>query len=157
HNLGILTAIPVGIALLGMLTGFGYGLQSSLKMKDSSFPARMFTLPVHTVTLVGWPMLHGAAAVALTWFALAVGVLRACGIEAPSWQLALITASVLAWCQAITWSPCGSSWLKAILAILGLSIIVAGPIVVLHFDVPLGVLPVIPAVFLPLSCGIAFV
>src|SRR5207302_4077765 len=134
--MGLVSAFPVVTALIGMLMAFGYGLHTNLRMKDSSFPARMFILPVRTVTLVGWPMLYGTVAIALTCLILAEGVLRPCGLQTPSWLLALVTAGVLAWSQAISWSPFGAGWLKAVLALLGLSAIVLGPIAGRALEVP---------------------
>ena len=96
RTIGFVSALPVVIGLIGMLVEFDYGLQTNLRMKDSSFPRRMFVLPLRTMALVGWPMLYGTTAVALTWVAMAEGLLRPCGIQSPSKLLPLLAAAVLA-------------------------------------------------------------
>jgi hypothetical protein len=153
--MGFVSAFPVAIGLFGMLGVFGYGMHTNLRMKDSSFPRRMFVLPVRTMALVGWPMLYGALAVALTWATLAETVLRPSGIEMPSGLLLLVAVAVLAWTQAIGWSPFGAGWLKAVSAVLMSSIIVAVPIVGAAFEVREANLLWIIAGSLPLAYGIA--
>jgi hypothetical protein len=157
NAIGMLSAFPVVVALIGMLMAFSYGVRTNLRMKDSSFPARMFVLPVRTRALVGWPMLYGTVAVALTWMALAEGVLRPCAIEALSWLVAVVAAAMLALSQAISWAPFGAGWLKGISAVVGLSAIVAVPAVGLSLKVPQTILVLIVAAFLPLAYGIAVI
>ena len=44
------------------LAVFSFGLAGDLAARQSIYPARMFTLPVTTAALAGWPMLYGTAA-----------------------------------------------------------------------------------------------
>ena len=46
------------------LAVFSFGLSGDLAARQSMYPARMFTLPVTTAALAGWPMLYGTAAMA---------------------------------------------------------------------------------------------
>jgi hypothetical protein len=101
-----LTVLPLGLffACAGFI--FSHG-EIGPRPKNSSFPAWMFTLPVSTGQLVLWPMLGGAAAMALMWVVTARVVFRPVGLDVPVWWPALGLAATLAWLQAIDWSPLG--------------------------------------------------
>ncbi len=79
-------------------------------------PARMFLYPMSTARLVAWPMLFGAAAMALGWVAVAVLVLPGFGMRLPLGRGALAAAAALACLQAISWWPFGTS-LAMVLAV----------------------------------------
>ncbi len=83
------------------------------KSRREGFPARMFTLPITTAGLVGWPMLWGSATVVLTWFALAGLVLRPCGFDAPLLLPAASLVAALAFFQAVAWAPFGPMIVRA--------------------------------------------
>ncbi len=51
---------PVSVAVFYLLAVFSFGLGGDVAARESMFPARMFTLPVTTRALAGWPMLFGA-------------------------------------------------------------------------------------------------
>src|SRR5437879_1354452 len=51
------------IALVYVAAVFAFGFETKLEGRESGFPIRLFTLPVRTVVLVGWPMLQGIAIV----------------------------------------------------------------------------------------------
>jgi hypothetical protein len=102
----VLTVIPLG--LFFGCAGFIFShSEIGPRPKNSSFPAWMFTLPVSTSQLVVWPMLGGAAAMALMWVVAARVVFRPVGLDVPVWWPALCLAATLAWLQAIDWSPLG--------------------------------------------------
>ena len=61
--------IPLTVTFTYFLAVFSFGLAGDLAARQSMYPARMFTLPVTTAALAGWPMLYGAAAMALLWLA----------------------------------------------------------------------------------------
>jgi hypothetical protein len=120
---GWATFLP--LTLLYLIALFAYGFDgASLEARDSGFSARLFTLPVETWALVGWPMLHGAVAIAVTWVAWAGFVLRPNGFDVPLWWPALLLAAVLTWLQAVLWSPFRLPFLRigaalAVPAVLG--------------------------------------
>src|SRR5215468_6571351 len=60
-------SIPVCAAFMYFAAVFSYGLAGDLTARRSLYPARMFTLPVSTGALAGWPMLYGTIAMAALW------------------------------------------------------------------------------------------
>jgi hypothetical protein len=114
---GIAT-LPLLWAALALLAAFTYAQRADLAAGGTGFPARLFTAPVGTAALVGWPMLYGALAAALLWLATALLVLRPCGLEAPLAWPALLCAAFLAWLQAVSWWPFGWAWLRVAVAVL---------------------------------------
>jgi hypothetical protein len=107
------------IALLYVTKVFGYGgMDGRLEARESGFPARMFTLPLRTSVLVGWPMLQGVVAVVLLWVTWASFVLRPSGIEVPLGMTAALAAALVALLQALLWSPFGLPWLRVLAAAL---------------------------------------
>src|SRR5262245_17683958 len=88
--------VPFAGALMYLLTVFTLGSGVDLAVRDSLFPARMFTLPVRTLTLVAWPMLCGTIAMIGLWLAAALLALRPWGIEVPLVWPALLAAAFLA-------------------------------------------------------------
>jgi hypothetical protein len=158
--LGLLGAAPLTFGLLHLLIMFGYGPSTDLAMRESNFPARMFTLPVRTATLVAWPMAYGTATVALTVAATVGCVLWPCGVAAPLGPLAALAATLLAWIQAVCWSPSRAAWLRAVVAGLVLMIPVAAVMFGLLFEVPTllltaGLLGSLPAAYAVALVGVA--
>ena len=90
---------------------------------SSGYPRRMFSLPVPARTLVIWPMLYGSATVALLWVATACLVYRPWDSRVPVLLPALGLAALMAWFQAISWSPLHPSWLRvpAAVVLIGVS------------------------------------
>src|SRR5687768_10846780 len=72
---GIVCSYPFVCALPYVTGAFAFGFDGHLEARESGFPRWMFTLPIRTSVLVGWPMLQGTAAVALFWLAWAYFVL----------------------------------------------------------------------------------
>jgi hypothetical protein len=108
-----LGALAASMTLIYLLTVFAYGFDGlPLEAAQSSFPARQFTLPVRTASLVAWPMVSGGAAVVLAWVAWAGLVLRPCGVDVPLGWPALMLAAVLTWLQALLWTPFGLPWVR---------------------------------------------
>jgi hypothetical protein len=156
--IGFVTASPVLMGmLLYLVRVFSYGLQVDLKVKDSHFPPRLFLLPVRTRALVSVPMILGTGAVALTWVALEEGVLRPCGFRAPLALLALLAASILAWIQALSWSPFGAGWLRVITTVVVLSVLIAIAIVGSFLEVSPTLLLSLFAGSLPVAYGVAVI
>lgn len=82
---------------------------------ESGFPTRLRHLPLPTLALAGWPMLWGSAAMVLVWLVLAWGALRPYGYNVPLGWPALLLAVILAWLQAIIWTPFPLPWVRALL------------------------------------------
>ncbi|MEX0711574.1 MAG: hypothetical protein WD278_04450, partial [Pirellulales bacterium] len=135
--------LAVGVAfLLGVCT---FGLEVNVADRRSGYPARMFTLPVRTSGLIGWPMLYGTLAVSLGWALLAQFVLRPAGINAQVWLPALTFASVAAWLQALSWAPFGLPQVRLVLISLVLTVLVSLPILATTGEVPAGWLLILQA------------
>jgi hypothetical protein len=108
---GLLMMLPLTVSYLIALFGYGFD-GTAVEARGSCFPARMFALPVRARALVGWPMLHGAFAVALAWLLWAAFVVRPGGIEVPLWGPAFLLAAVVAGLQAVLWVPFGLPWVR---------------------------------------------
>jgi hypothetical protein len=78
-------------------------------------PARLFTLPVRTASLVAWLMLYGVGALTLLWAAAAVLVWIPAGVE-PAWWLIPLLAVALVWFQAVCWAVPGPPPAKVLAA-----------------------------------------
>src|SRR6266481_1956574 len=102
-SFALAVAMPLTATLLYFLAVFSYGLAGDLAARQSMYPARMFTLPVTTTALAGWPMLYGTAAMAILWLATRLFAAWPSGFDVPVIWPALLAASILAWTQALTW------------------------------------------------------
>jgi hypothetical protein len=123
--LAALGLILLPLTLFYLLIGFAYGHDGlPIEARESSFPARQFTLPVRTTALVGWPMLYGGAAVALTYLAWAGCVIRPCGPDLPLAWPALLLAALLAWLQALLWTPFGLPLVRVPVALTTATVLV---------------------------------
>src|SRR4051812_9362317 len=56
-------ALPQSAAFLYLLAVFSFGFSGDLAARPSMYPTRLFTLPVTTAALAGWPMLYGTLAI----------------------------------------------------------------------------------------------
>jgi len=97
--------VPLAFAFMYFLAVFSYGLAGDLTARHSLYPARMFTLPVSTAALAGWPMLYGTLTMAGLWVAVALVALWPSGVPAPLIWPALFAAAFVAWLQAFAWMP----------------------------------------------------
>src|SRR5262245_50695953 len=97
--------MPLAAVFMYFLAIFTLGSSVDLSARESLLPARLFTLPVRTVTLVAWPMLYGTAAMIGLWLAVALLALRPWGVAVPLMWPALLAAAFLAWTQAFMWMP----------------------------------------------------
>lgn len=59
--------IPASVAFYYLLAVFSFGFAGDLAGRQSVYPARMFTLPVGSAALAGWPMLYGGLAMVVLW------------------------------------------------------------------------------------------
>ncbi len=100
----LLAALLLTAAITHLLQVFTLG-PSDLGIRASGYPKHMFVLPMSTRSLVGWPMLIGAATHAGLWILIASLVFIPAGFAAPVvWPAALVAAGT-AWVQAIGWMP----------------------------------------------------
>jgi hypothetical protein len=116
---------PVSWTFFYFVAVFSYGLSGDLAARESIFPARMFTLPVTTRALAGWPMLYGTVAAASLWIATAILVRWPGGVDVyvPWVWPALLTAAYLAWTQALMWMPYGLPGVRVVIAALWLMVV----------------------------------
>ena len=125
--------VPLSATFIYLLAVFSYGLSGDLAARQSMYPARMFTLPVTSAALAGWPMLYGTAAMVILWLATRLFALWPSEIEVPVVWPALLAAALLAWTQALTWMPYGLPGVRVIVAVLWLAAIDAVVLLALHF------------------------
>jgi hypothetical protein len=127
---------PLTACALYLAAVFAHGFETDLVTAGTAFPARMFTLPVRTTALAGWPMAYGAAALALLWLVAAGLILRPAGLDAPLWWPALMAAAVLAWVQALVWWPFGLAWVRLVVGLVVAHLPISGTMLALKLDVP---------------------
>jgi hypothetical protein len=127
---------PLFACALYLAAVFSHGFESDLVTAGTAFPARMFTLPVRTIALAGWPMAYGATALALLWLITAGLIFRPAGLDVPLWWPALMLAAVLAWMQALVWWPFGLPWARVLVALLVAHLPISGTMAALKLDVP---------------------
>jgi polyhydroxybutyrate depolymerase len=125
---------PFSLIFMYFLAVFSFGLAGDLAARQSMFPARMFTLPVTTRALVGWPMLYGTAAMASLWLAAVLLVLLPSGVDLPLIWPGLLAAVFLAWTQVLMWMPYGLPGLRVIVAVLWLVALDAVVLLAIHYE-----------------------
>jgi hypothetical protein len=124
-------ALPLVFAPLGLMALFVFGSEIDIAGRESSFPEKMFTLPVRTSMLVVWPMTlgaltTGAVCVAITWL-----VLRPSGFVFSPWWPPVLAATCLAWVQTVAWLPFGVPWMR--IPVLAISVGIQGLLVELGY------------------------
>jgi hypothetical protein len=144
---------PLTATFTYFLAVFTFGLDGDLAARQSMYPARMFTRPVTTAALAGWPMLYGAGAMMILWLATRAFALWPSAVEVPIVWPAVMAASLLAWTQALTWMPYPLPGLRIIVTVLWLGTIDAIALVALHFQAPESVMlwflaPQVPLAYL---------
>jgi hypothetical protein len=143
--------VPLTSTFMYFLAVFSYGLSGDIAARQSIYPARMFTLPVSTNALAGWPMLYGMMAMALLWLATRFLAAWPAGFDIPVIWPALLAASLVAWTQALTWMPYALPGLRVIVTILWLASIDAVVMVALELKASEGVMLAILAPNVPLA------
>lgn len=142
----IMVAVPLAATFMYFLAVFSFGLAGDLAARQSIFPARMFTLPVTSAALAGWPMLYGAMAMAILWLSLRLFAVWPTGVEVPIIWPALAAAVMLAWTQVLTWMPYGLPGVRVIVAVLWLGAIDVAVMLAIEYNAPE---PVMLAIFAP--------
>ncbi|MDP2955696.1 MAG: hypothetical protein Q8N53_04690 [Longimicrobiales bacterium] len=147
--------VPLTSAFFYLLAVFTFGLTGDVGARESPYPVRMFTLPVRTGPLAGWPMLYGTVTAACLWLATAGFVLRPSGIELPLLWPALFAAAFLAWTQALTWMPYGLPGLRVAVSLLLLVTADAVVVLAIYAKVPESLMTAVMAPQVPLAYLVA--
>ena len=151
ESFAFVVMVPLVATFTYFLAVFTFGLDSDLGARQSMYPARLFTLPITTAELAGWPMLYGSAAVMILWLALRTVGLWPSGIEVPWIWPALLAASLLAWTQALTWMPYPLPGLRIVVTVLWLGTMDTIALLALHFQARESVMLWIIAPQIPLA------
>ena len=93
--------LPLTAAMLFLLAVFSFGLSGDLAARQSMYPPRLYTLPVTTAALVGWPIFFGAVAMVILAQAARLASWPSAG--PPPYWLVLFAPVILAWTQLVTW------------------------------------------------------
>lgn len=109
--------VPFSTTFMYFIAVFTFGMTGDLAARQSIYPARMFTMPVSTAALAGWPMLYGAATMATLWLIVRALARWPWQMELPVVWPAFMGAVVLAWMQVFTWMPYGVRGLRVITAV----------------------------------------
>jgi hypothetical protein len=117
--------VPPGMVVLAALA---HGFEGRLEGRESIFPARLFTMPVSTAGLTGPPLLLGTVVVGGGWLLLAGCVLRPCGFETDLAWPAAYMAAILAWIQALAWTPFRLPGLRLLVGSIVLSVLGIAPL-----------------------------
>ncbi len=160
ESFATVVVVPLNVTFTYFLAVFSFGFSGDLAARQSMYPARMFTLPVPTAALAGWPMLYGAAAVAMLWLATRLLAVWPSDFDVPMVWPGLLAAVLLAWTQALTWMPYGLPGLRVIVTVLWLAAIDAVVLLAIHYHAHEGVMvaglaPQLPLAFLVARNGVA--
>jgi hypothetical protein len=152
-SFAVVVVVPLTTTFFYFLAMFSYGLAGDLAARQSMFPPRLFTLPVTTTALAGWPMLYGTIAMALLWAVTRAFAPFPTEFEVPAIWPGLLAASLLAWTQALTWMPYPLPGMRVIVTMSSLTALDAVVFTALEFKVSeavmLGLLsPLIPLAYL---------
>ena len=109
--------VPFSVTFMYFIAVFTFGMTGDLAARQSIYPPRMFTLPVSTAALAGWPMLYGIATMATMWTVVRVLARWPWQMELPVVWPGFLGAAVLAWMQVFTWMPYGLRGLRVITAV----------------------------------------
>ncbi len=157
HALAAVVMVPLSTTFMYFLGVFSFGFDGDLTARQSMYPSRLFTLPITTRALAGWPMLYGVLAVAALLLGAAsfvrwktVGDLVLFDVQpwlaVPLLWPAALGAVFMAWTQVLTWMPYGLPGLRVVVAVFWLMTLDAAVIVALEYKVPD---PVLVALLLP--------
>jgi polyhydroxybutyrate depolymerase len=152
-DLGIagLVSVPLAAAFMYLLSVFCFGLSGDLGGRRSLYPGRLFTLPVSTGALAGWPMLLGAATMAAVWVVIRLLAVWPSGVEVPLVWPGVLAAVLLAWTQALTWMPYRRRGLRVV-ALVGWLVLIDGvALVALQFRPGEAVMVALLAPHLPVA------
>lgn len=147
----LVVLVPLTATFIYLLAVFSFGLDGDLAARRSMYPARMFTLPVTSEALAGWPMAFGCGAAVALWMATRVCAVWPSNVPVPVIWPGLLAASLLAWTQALTWMPYPVRGLRVIVAVLWLCTIDTIVLLALHFPARERVMLALLAPHVPLA------
>ena len=111
------------ILFVVLLSQFCYA-EKDMSGRESAFPRWMMTLPIRSVSLVGWPMLYGSAVSALICLLMYYVLLpRDAFSRMPYWPL-LAAAAFCAWMQTVSWMPFWWRLARVIAAVICLTVVI---------------------------------
>lgn len=154
-SFALVVVVPLASTFMYFLAVFSFGLAGDLAARQSMYPVRMFSLPVTTAGLAGWPMLYGTAAIAILWVATRFLAAWPTGAHVPIVWPAVLAASLLAWTQALTWTAYPLRGLRVIVTVLWLVVIDAAVMVALELKASEPVMLAILAPHVPLAYLVA--
>ena len=151
--------VPFSSYFTYFIAVFTFGLDGDLAARQSMYPARMFTRPVSSSALAGWPMLFGAAVSVILWTATRLLALWPSSVEVPVVWPGFLAVVLLAWAQALTWMPYGLPGVRLIAVVIWLTAIDAIVILAVHFRASEALmiaflLPQIPLAYLVARYGV---
>lgn len=147
--------VPMSGAAFYLVAVFSFGLAGDVAARQSMYPTRMFTLPVPTAMLAGWPMLIGTMSIVALWFVAKLVAPLPSTFKIPLWWPPLFAAVIVAWTQVLTWMPYGLPGLRVIVAVLLLLSIDAVVFTAIELEISEPVMLALLAPLLPLAylCG----
>jgi hypothetical protein len=151
----LVDVVPLTTMFFYFLAMFSYGLAGDIAARPSMFPNRLYTLPVTTAALAGWPMLYGTSAMALLWGLARVLAVWPSDVDVPLVWPGLLAASLLAWLQALTWMPYPLAGMRVIATVVCLTMLDAVVFTALENQVPEHVMLLILAPNIPLAYLVA--
>ncbi len=155
ETFAIAIIVPLSGAFLYFLAVFSFGLEGDIAARQSIFPVRMFTLPVTSSALAGWPMLYGSLAMMVLWLAMRLVGAWPPGVHVPMFWPFLLGPSLMAWTQALTWMAYPMPGLRVIVTVLWLSTIDAIIMTALQLDASEGLMLALLAPHVPLAFLVA--
>jgi hypothetical protein len=145
-------AVPLSVAAFYLLALFSFGFAGDLAARRSMYPSRLFTLPVTTAALAGWPMVYGTASMAVLGLAACLAPWP--GFDLPVWAV-LLAAVVMAWMQALTWTAYPVRGLRMLAAVGVLTVMDIVFVVGIEFEAADTLMVALLAPQLPLAWVVA--
>lgn len=152
-----LVVVPGTVALYWLIIAFTFGYEGNLAGRESIYPARLFTLPVTNTALAAWPMLYGAACVALLWIATRIVAPWPVNlpITVPLLWPGLLGIVLLAWTQAITWASYPLPVMRVVVTVVGLTSVQVLSVLAIEFQASETLMVALLAPQLPLAFLVA--
>jgi hypothetical protein len=155
ETFAIALVVPMSATFMYFLAIFSFGLAGDIAARQSIFPARMFTLPVTSSALAGWPMLYGSIAMMILWLVTRLIGAWPAGVAVPLFWPFLLGPALMAWTQALTWMAYPMPGLRVIVTVLWLATIDAIIMTALELKASEGVMLALLAPHVPLAFLVA--